>query len=130
MKTDNAHSIIATLGEIEDSMAQNQIEHAQLAGAVKSEKEYMKTLEGELFNQVEGDTDGQRKANAKAALHVHKDYIDYLRKTKRLGTLDQNFEYLKARQSICQTAVGYLKEELKAQGFGQAQGQAGHREPQ
>ena len=121
---DNPYSVMQTLAKIEDDLAEMQTEHADLQGAVKGTEQFIKTLEATCYDQVAGDSAAEKKERAKALMHSMPDYMNYLRQVKDLQRLNRQFDYLDSRKSICQSILGYHKQELATTGAGQQQGQA------
>ena len=122
MKTDSPGAIIAALGEIDDQLALQANEHAELEGRVKSMREWLKTYEGALYDRVEGDSAAEKKERAKALLHDSDQYVKYLSDVKKLGVVARRFEYLDTRRSIGQSILKTMREEAT---YGQSAGQHG-----
>lgn len=129
MLTDSPGDITRVLGELEDSMAEQQQEHAQLTGEVKKWNQFLKTWHSNLVALSEGPV-GAREHNAWSIIQESKDYAEHLDRLKRHAELEENFNYYKARASIGQSILRSLAEEAAAQRFGKgAQGQWRTQEP-
>ena len=117
MKTDSPGPIIASLGAIDDDLAEHMQQHAELAAKVKEGEAFMKTYEGELFGQAEG-TDGQRKMRAKQLLHSDAHMVELRRNQGLLAGLTTRFDYLESRRSIGQTVLKTIREDNYSSNYG------------
>lgn len=119
MRTDAPGPIIASLGEIDDDLQEHMQQHADLAQKVKEGEAFIKTYEGELFNQATG-TDGQRKMRAKQLLHGDENMVELRRNQGLLAGLNTRFDYLESRRSIGQTILKTIREDSYSSGYGKA----------